>query len=71
MRLISCSIKVKKIGESPYRYYSKDSLQHLHNILIIERELDKQSWIKILKQAKRGSDVMVVSENIPYDLGIL
>ncbi|MCT3815524.1 hypothetical protein CMT92_05030 [Elizabethkingia anophelis] len=60
--------KLKKIGLSPYRYYSNDSLQRPHNILIIERELDKQSWIKILKQAKRGSDVLVVSENIPYDL---
>ncbi|MCT3649187.1 hypothetical protein HZQ44_14570 [Elizabethkingia anophelis] len=60
--------KLKKIGLSPYRYYSNDSLQRPHNILIIERELDKQSWIKILKQAQRGSDVMVVSENIPYDL---
>ncbi|AQX12183.1 hypothetical protein BAX94_16105 [Elizabethkingia meningoseptica] len=60
--------KLKRVGESPYRYYSKDSLPKQHNILIIERELDRQSWIKILKQAERGNDVMVIAENFPYDL---
>ena len=62
------SKKLSRLGETPYNFYSKDSLRGSHNILIIERHLDRQSWKKIMSQVGKGSTAMVISDDFPFDL---
>lgn len=56
--------KLKKINLTPYNYYNKNRIKP-HNIVVIESEVDIQSWNKILKEVDKGSDAMLVGSNIP------
>ncbi|WP_144283445.1 hypothetical protein [Chryseobacterium echinoideorum] len=59
--------KLTKVDLSPYNYYSQNNpaKDKKHNILIIESEIDAESWYKILEQAEKGSNVMVIAGRIP------
>ena len=56
--------KIEKVNVSPYEYYQQK--RGKHNILLIQPELDKESWKKILKQSEEGADVLVFSETLDY-----
>lgn len=57
--------KIKKIEVSPYSYYEEHKNTKPHNILLIEKNIDEISLDKILNQVSKGSDLMIVSEQIP------
>lgn len=57
--------KIKKIEVSPYSYYEENKDTKPHNILLIEKNIDEISLDKILNQVSKGSDLMIVSEQIP------
>ena len=56
--------KIEKVNISPYEYYQQK--RGKHNILLIQPELDKESWKKILKQTEEGADVLVFSETLDF-----
>ena len=59
--------KIKKSEIAPYDYYNpKDTASH--NILIIEKDLDRESWKKVLSKVSKGSNLMVISELMPDQL---
>ncbi|SFN51041.1 hypothetical protein SAMN05421594_3072 [Chryseobacterium oleae] len=58
---------LRKIEEAPYDYYSRNK-KGAHNIVVIEKELDKQSWKKILDQVSGGSDAMILMSRVPKDI---
>ncbi|KFF21239.1 hypothetical protein [Chryseobacterium sp. JM1] len=58
---------LRKIEEAPYDYYSRNK-KGAHNIVVIEKELDKQSWKKILDQVSEGSDAMILISRVPKDI---
>lgn len=60
--------KLTRINQSPYSFYNQNQSKKAHNILLIEKELDKVSWEKILQEVKKGSDVMILSEDFPDEL---
>lgn len=59
--------KLTKVNLSPYNYYLQNNpaKDKKHNILIIESEIDAESWYKILEQAEKGSNVMVIASRVP------
>ncbi|MDR6405203.1 MULTISPECIES: hypothetical protein [Chryseobacterium] len=59
--------KVKKIDQTPYDYYNQNKKES-HNILVIESEIDRQSWNKILNAVSTGSDAMLIVSEIPRDI---
>lgn len=59
--------KIKKINETPYDYYSENKKKP-HNILVIEHEVDSESWNKILDQVFEGSDAMLIVSEIPKEV---
>ncbi|AZA58941.1 DUF4350 domain-containing protein [Chryseobacterium shandongense] len=58
--------KIKKISETPYNYYQADKKPH--NILVIEENIDKESWHKILDQVSDGSDAMLIVSEMPKEI---
>ena len=60
--------KLIKINQSPYSFYNQNHPKKAHNILLIEKNLDKVSWETILQEVKKGSDVMILSEDFPDEL---
>lgn len=60
--------KLIKINQSPYSFYNQNHPKKEHNILLIEKNLDKVSWETILQEVKKGSDVMILSEDFPDEL---
>ncbi|NML70351.1 hypothetical protein HHL23_11130 [Chryseobacterium sp. RP-3-3] len=58
---------LRKIEETPYEYYSQHK-KGVHNIIVIEKELDKESWKKILDQVLNGSDAMILMSHVPKDI---
>lgn len=54
--------KVKKTDLSPYDFYKTQTLKP-HNILIIQSEIDSESWNKILQQIEQGSDALIISSS--------
>jgi hypothetical protein len=58
--------KVKKIEQTPYDYYQSE--KKIHNILVIEEEVDKQSWNKILDEVSKGSDAMLIVSEMPKEI---
>lgn len=58
--------KIKKTSETPYDYYQADKKPH--NILVIEEEIDKESWNKILDQVSEGSDAMLIVSEMPKQI---
>lgn len=59
--------KLIKVEESPYEYYKKSN-KNSHNILIIESELDTESWMKILNEVSKGSDAMIIGAGLPKEV---
>lgn len=58
---------LKKTEEAPYDYYSQRK-KAPHNIIVIEKDLDKESWKKILDHVTNGSDVMILMSRVPKDI---
>ncbi|AZA87039.1 hypothetical protein EG349_09730 [Chryseobacterium shandongense] len=58
--------KIKKISETPYNYYQADKKPH--NILVIEENIYKESWHKILDQVSDGSDAMLIVSEMPKEI---
>ncbi|KFF27767.1 hypothetical protein [Chryseobacterium vrystaatense] len=58
---------LKKIEQTPYDYYSERK-KEAHNIIVIEKDLDKESWKKIMDQVSDGSDAMILVSNVPKDI---
>lgn len=58
---------VKKIENTPYDYYNQHQ-KGAHNILVIESDIDKESWKKILKEVTKGSDMMLIMSQIPKEI---
>ncbi|MBT2622058.1 hypothetical protein [Chryseobacterium sp. ISL-6] len=58
---------LKKIDETPYDYYNENK-KDLHNILVVEKEIDKQSWRSILGEVSKGSDAMLIVNKIPKEI---
>lgn len=56
-----------KIEDAPYEYYEKSN-KNLHNILIIESEMDAESWKKILNEVSKGSDAMIIGARLPKEV---
>ncbi|MBW7868746.1 MAG: hypothetical protein H3C31_10515 [Brumimicrobium sp.] len=59
--------KLKRSKESPYDFYSKDSLKSAHNILIINKGYDIESRNKILKQVYKGSNALLIGDWVLSD----
>ncbi|WP_345990844.1 DUF4350 domain-containing protein [Chryseobacterium sp. Chry.R1] len=59
--------QLKKIAETPYEYYNENKKQ-AHNILIIEKEIDRESWRSILNEVSKGSDAMLIAGRIPKEI---
>ncbi|WP_419868924.1 DUF4350 domain-containing protein [Chryseobacterium sp. CT-SW4] len=58
--------KLQKIEQSPFEYYQKKKAPH--NILVIESDLDTESWRKILNEVSKGSDAMLLMSRMPKDV---
>lgn len=57
--------KVTKTEKSPYNFYhDSKNTSKITNILVVEKHIDNESWKKILSQVKKGSDLLVISENL-------
>ncbi|AZA53184.1 hypothetical protein [Chryseobacterium sp. G0201] len=59
--------KLKKIDQTPYDYYNSHKKES-HNILVVETEIDTESWNKILDQVSKGSDAMFIVSQIPKEV---
>ena len=53
--------QLKKIEGDPYRYYTENTKKNPHNILVIQKQIDSESWVKILNEIQKGSDALVIS----------
>lgn len=58
---------LKKIETAPYEYYSQHK-KEIHNIIVIENEIDGQSWKKILDQVSAGSEAMLMVSRMPKEI---
>ncbi|MBB6371818.1 hypothetical protein [Chryseobacterium shigense] len=58
---------LSKTEQAPYDYYGQRK-KNLHNIIVIEKDLDKQSWMKILDQVSDGSDAMIIVSHVPKNI---
>ncbi|NIF05312.1 hypothetical protein F3J23_07645 [Chryseobacterium sp. Tr-659] len=58
---------LKKIEQVPYEYYSQHK-KGVHNIIVIENDLDGASWKKILDQVSEGSDAMLITSQMPKEI---
>lgn len=58
---------LKRIEQTPYDYYNQYK-KGVQNIIVIENDLDKESWKKILNQVSNGSDAMIMVSRIPKDI---
>lgn len=56
---------LEKSQYSPYNFYT-DKANAPHNILLISKDIDGESWKKILKQVKNGSDAFIMKEHFYY-----
>ncbi|MGA9213229.1 DUF4350 domain-containing protein [Kaistella sp.] len=54
--------KVKRTDISPYDFYKTQKLKP-HNILIIQSQIDSESWNKILQNVENGSDALIISDS--------
>jgi len=59
--------KLSKIDVTPYDYYTEKSRKP-HNILVIESEIDPESWKKILDEVSKGSDAMIIATRLPKNV---
>nr|WP_314499821.1 DUF4350 domain-containing protein [uncultured Chryseobacterium sp.] len=56
-----------KVDVTAYNYYSQNR-KKAHNILVIENEIDIQSWNKILEEVSKGSDAMLIMSKMPKEI---
>ncbi len=59
--------KIVKIDQSPFDYYNEHKKEK-HNILVIESDIDSESWSKILNEVSKGSDAMIMVSDIPKEI---
>lgn len=60
--------KLEKTNLSPFEYYRENKTSTPHNIFIFNKKLDNESWKKILTEVEKGSDVLMFSQNIDYQI---
>jgi len=60
--------KLLRIDIGAYDYYSKKTETKPHNILVIESEVDQESWAKILDEVAKGSDAMIIAARMPKNI---
>lgn len=58
---------LKKIDVTAYDYYNENQKKP-HNILVIESEIDTESWNKILDEVSKGSDAMLIIAKMPKEI---
>ncbi|MET3035109.1 DUF4350 domain-containing protein [Chryseobacterium sp. NRRL B-14859] len=58
---------LKEIEQTPYEYYNKQK-KGAHNIIVIEHDIDRESWKKILDQVSDGSDAMLMVSRMPKEI---
>lgn len=58
---------LKKIEQIPYEYYSQHK-KSPHNIVVIENNIDRESWNKILTQVSEGSDAFLMVTHMPKEV---
>ncbi|PWN64872.1 hypothetical protein [Chryseobacterium oncorhynchi] len=58
---------LKKIDQAPYEYYSQHKKNN-HNIVVIENDIDGESWKKILDQVSGGSDALLIVSRMPKEI---
>lgn len=58
---------LKKIDISAYDYYNENKKKP-HNIVVIESEIDIESWNKILDEVSNGSDAMLIMAKMPKEV---
>lgn len=58
---------LKKIEQTPYEYYSQHK-KSPHNIVVIENNIDRESWNKILTQVSEGSDAFLMVTRMPKEV---
>ncbi|WP_336962564.1 hypothetical protein [Chryseobacterium contaminans] len=58
---------LKKINQTPYEYYNQYK-KDVHNIVIIETDIDTESWKKVMDQVSKGSDAMLVISRMPKEV---
>ena len=56
-----------KLDVAPYDYYTEKDKKP-HNILILESEMDTESWKKILDEVSKGSDLMIIANRLPKNI---
>ncbi|MCD0453936.1 hypothetical protein LPB85_00580 [Chryseobacterium sp. LC2016-27] len=56
-----------KLDVAPYDYYTEKDKKP-HNILIVESEMDPESWNKILDEVSKGSDAMIIANRLPKNI---
>lgn len=56
-----------KLDVAPYDYYT-EKYKKPHNILIVESEMDQESWNKILDEVSKGSDAMIIANRLPKNI---
>ncbi|WP_332454477.1 DUF4350 domain-containing protein [Chryseobacterium aquaticum] len=58
---------LKKVDVTAYDYYNENQKKP-HNILVIENEIDTESWNKILNEVSKGSDAMLIIAKMPKEI---
>lgn len=53
--------KLTRVDTTPYEYFLADSTQPPQNILLINRYVTEEGWIKILNRVEKGDQVFVFS----------
>ncbi|MCU7614145.1 hypothetical protein N0B16_06820 [Chryseobacterium sp. GMJ5] len=58
---------LKKIDIAPYDYYGKNKKKP-HNIVVVENEIDQESWNNIMDEVSKGSDAMLIVSKVPNNI---
>ncbi|MXV38810.1 DUF4350 domain-containing protein [Flavobacteriaceae bacterium Ap0902] len=58
--------KVARITDSPYEYYTKDSMREPSNILLVNQYLTQESIKKVLERVAKGDHVMYITNDANY-----
>ncbi len=56
-----------KVDITAYNYYNQNKKKS-HNIVVVESEIDIQSWKKILDEVSKGSDAMLIMSKMPKEI---
>lgn len=58
---------LKKVDVTAYDYYNENQKKP-HNILVVESEIDTESWNKILDEVSKGSDAILIIAKMPKEI---